>query len=97
MVLAHPMLYNRSPDELRPYVREWQREIGLVGLECHYKNVLHAEWKALADELGLLVSAGSDRHTAYVAGNPATSVPVVAEDQADVPALLDVLRAAGKV
>jgi hypothetical protein len=96
VVLAHPMLYNRSPDELRPYVREWQREIGLIGLECHYKSVLYAEWRAFADELGLLVSAGSDRHSAYVADNPAASVPVVTEDQADVPALLDVLRAAGQ-
>lgn len=94
VVLAHPMLYNRSPAELRPYVREWQREIGLIGLECHYKSVLYAEWKALADDLGLLVSAGSDRHAAYVAGDPVTSVPVVGEDQANIPALLDTLRAA---
>jgi predicted metal-dependent phosphoesterase TrpH len=96
VVLAHPMLHNRSPEDLRPYLREWQREIGLVGLECHYKNVLHTEWAALGDELGLLVSAGSDRHTAYVAGDPATSVPVVGENQADLSSLLDVLRTAGK-
>lgn len=95
VILAHPMLYSHTPDELKPYIREWQREMGLIGLECHYGNVLNAEWKALADELGLLVSAGSDRHTEYEAGDPKTSVPVVDEEQADIPSLLDVLRAVG--
>jgi hypothetical protein len=95
VILAHPMLYGRTPAELRPYIQEWQREMGLVGLECHYGNVLDGPWKALADELGLLVSAGSDRHAAYVAGDPKASVPVVREDQADIPALLAALRAAG--
>ncbi len=96
VILAHPMLYGASPDELRPYIREWQHEIGLTALECHYKNVLYPQWKALADDLGLLVSAGSDRHAAYIAGDAAASVPAVQPDQADVPALLDVLRAAGQ-
>ncbi len=95
VILAHPMLYPYTPAELRPYVREWQREMGLMGLECHYGNVLDAKWKALADELGLLVSAGSDRHSSYEAGNSKASVPVVHEDQADIPSLLDVLRAVG--
>lgn len=95
VTLSHPMLYSKTPAEIRPYLREWQREMGLIAIEAHYKNVFYADWKALADELGLLVSPGSDRHHAYVAGDPAASVPVVGEDQADVPALLDMLRAAG--
>ena len=95
VTLSHPMLYNKSPEEMRPYLREWEREMGLVALEAHYKNVLYPEWKSVADELGLLVSAGSDRHNAYVAGDPTGSVPVIAEGQADIPALLDVLQAAG--
>ena len=95
VILAHPMLYRRSPAELKPYIQEWQREMGLVGLECHYGGELDGPWKALADQLGLLVSAGSDRHAAYVASEPKASVPVVDETQADIPALLEALRAAG--
>ena len=69
-------------------------EMGLVGLECHYGGEMDGPWKALADQLGLLVSAGSDRHAAYVAGETKASVPVVDETQADMPGLLEVLRAA---
>lgn len=51
VVLAHPMKYPYTPAELEPYIREWQRELGLVGLECHYGNSLDTAWKALADKL----------------------------------------------
>ena len=93
VVLAHPMTYATAPDELRPFIQEWQREIDLIGLEAHYRGRLHPEWKALADELGMLVAAGSDLHGTY---GKELAVPVVEDEQADVPALLGALRAAGE-
>lgn len=96
VALSHPMLYGKTPSEMRPYLREWQHEMGLIAIECHYKNTLHAEWKAVADELGLLVTAGSDRHGAYVTDEPRASVPVVGDEQGDIAALLDLMRAAGQ-
>ena len=92
VILAHPMHYGLSVEQLRPFIEEWIREIGLIGLEAHYAGVLHAQWKALADELGLLVSAGSDRHNGYIAGDPTAGVPVVEDGQADMNALLEALR-----
>jgi len=95
VVLAHPMKTPLRPDELKPCIQEWQREIGLVGLEAHYGGVFHPAWKALAEELGLLVSVGSDLHSRYGGARPGSRVPVAADHEADIPALLDALRSAG--
>jgi len=96
VILAHPMLYGATPEQLAPLVCEWQQEIGLIGLEAHYRGSLYPEWKALADELGLLVSAGSDNHgPGYTGEDGGSRVPVIEGGQADVPALMAALRAAG--
>ena len=92
VTLAHPMGYGMTPEQLGPFIREWQREIGLIALEAHYLGVLDVQWKALAEELGLLVSPGSDVHGAY---GGELGVPVVEDGQGDIPALLNSLRAAG--
>jgi hypothetical protein len=93
-VLAHPMTYGLSLGQLRPLIEQWRQRIRLVGLEAHYRGELYPQWAALARELGLLVAVGSDMHKAY--DRPADRcVPVVEDGEANVPALLTVLRAAG--
>ena len=58
-VLAHPYVYG-----LDDAIPEW-REAGLVGVECnhprHSKKQIR-QYRALCEELGLLVSGGSDYH-----------------------------------
>ncbi len=93
VILAHPCIYKWTVDEARPLIIEWMKEINLVGLEAHYAGKLYYEWKELADELGLAVSAGSDNHSAVYKGNCArsdlsTNVPVVEDDEIDIPALI---------
>jgi len=65
VVLAHPMKYRVPPEQMKPYIEQWQQEMGMVAIEAHYAGVLHPAWKALADEMGLLVSMGSDTHGPY--------------------------------
>lgn len=65
-VLAHPgeSLKRLSADEREDLIRRW-KDAGLQGLEC-YSPYHTAEdilwWKALANRLGMLVTAGSDNH-----------------------------------
>ena len=95
VTLAHPMKHPLTPEEFRPLIEEWQREMGLIAIEAHYGGVFDPGYKALADELGLLVSVGSDIHWSYDSARPHGSVPAVERAQADIPSLLDALRGAG--
>jgi len=95
VTLAHPMKHPPTPEEFRPLIEEWRREIGLIAIEAHYGGVFDPRYKALADELALLTSAGGDVHFPYDATRPNDGVPVIEHDQADIPKLLDALRAAG--
>ncbi|MCD6364774.1 MAG: hypothetical protein J7M14_02745 [Planctomycetes bacterium] len=95
VILAHPMHIGLTPQELRPFIEEWKAEMGLVALEAHYAGQFYGEWKVLADEMGLLVSAGSDTHSLYDGVKGYGALPVVEPEEADIPALLEVLRAAG--
>ena len=95
-VLAHPMTYGVTVEQMRPLCEEWIDTLGLVALEAHYRGVFCPRWKQLADELGLYVSAGTDMHNSYTGAEPRFTVPVVNEDEADIPALLAALRSAGE-
>ena len=94
-VLAHPMTYGMTVEQIRPLCRLWKETLHLVALEAHYRGVLCPQWKQLADQLGLHVAAGTDMHKTYTGAEPRFSVPVVREAEADIPALLAALRAAG--
>lgn len=65
-VLAHPLLYGMSRDELKEAVLSF-KEAGLVGIEAIYSLNSEADerdMRRLAKECGLLVSGGSDFHGA---------------------------------
>lgn len=65
-VLAHPLLYGMSRDELKDAVLSF-KEAGLVGIEAIYSLNSEADWRdmrRLAKECGLLISGGSDFHGA---------------------------------
>lgn len=62
MALAHPHLI---PDRAARLLRD-HRDSGLDGVEAYYASYDAAErgrWTRLADELGLICTGGSDRHT----------------------------------
>ncbi len=65
--LAHPRSLGLEPDELR---RELQRlaELGLAGVECYYGRydpATRAALTAMAEEIGLVGTGGSDFHGTY--------------------------------
>lgn len=63
-ILAHPTLYGLEPEQLKELCRELI-PYGLDGIECQYSTYSPAETKAitaLAEEMGLLPSGGSDFH-----------------------------------
>lgn len=63
-ILAHPPLYGLEPEQLKELCRELI-PYGLDGIECQYSTYSPAETKAitaLAEEMGLLPSGGSDFH-----------------------------------
>lgn len=63
-VLAHPVQLKLGERTLKSLVEEL-KEYGLEGMECYYSTHTPeqtADYLALAKELGLLVSAGSDFH-----------------------------------
>ncbi|MBR0091168.1 MAG: PHP domain-containing protein, partial [Lachnospiraceae bacterium] len=65
-VLAHPMLYKLSRAQLTRLAKEMQ-EAGMKGIEAIYSTYTQEEERtvrAIARELGLLVSGGSDFHGA---------------------------------
>lgn len=65
-VLAHPLLYGMSRDELKQAVLSF-KEAGLVGIEAIYSLNTEADerdMRRLAKECGLLISGGSDFHGA---------------------------------
>ena len=95
-VLAHPMTYGLTVEQIRPLCEEWKRTLGLVAIEAHYRGVLCPQWKQLADDLDLHISVGTDMHNSYTGAEPRFTVPVLAESEANIPALLTALRAAGE-
>ncbi len=63
-VLAHPQTLRLGWDELVKSLKRWRGE-GLDGVEAYHANLAAREahrLAAIADDLGLLVSAGSDYH-----------------------------------
>jgi len=65
-VLAHPLLYGWSLDELDGYLEELSRD-GLVGVETYYSRFKADEvatLERLAEEYGLVATGGSDYHGA---------------------------------
>jgi len=99
VTLAHPMIYDWTMDEARRVIGELKSEIGLGAMEVHYAGRFHPEWKVLADETGLLASAGSDCHSSGYGGlrnnKPSAGVPVVKDDETDFDALIDFMRSGG--
>lgn len=102
VILAHPSYYKIEVAKLRPLIEEWMRELGLVGLETHYGGECKREWKALADELGLINSCGSDSHSDFSGimpnGKPAepgmqgyAKIPVATDDEIDFEALISAI------
>lgn len=91
-VLAHPRSLELEPAALRSAIAELQG-LGLVGMECVYGRYSPADRAglvALADELGLVATGGSDHHGTY---KPDLSVGTGTGDL-DVPdAALEELRA----
>jgi len=66
-VLAHPRSLELSPADLRARLGEL-RALGLVGMECVYGRYSpddRAGLRALATELDLVVTGGSDHHGTY--------------------------------
>ncbi len=64
--LAHPHLTKLPDDELRDFLLEL-KGYGLCGLEGYYTDYtpeMQAKYQALANELGLMISGGSDFHAA---------------------------------
>ncbi|MBR0164508.1 MAG: PHP domain-containing protein [Lachnospiraceae bacterium] len=69
-VLAHPMLYHLTEEELRRLARE-MKEAGLVGIEALYSTHTREEERLIrriAKEYDLCVSGGSDFHGANKPG-----------------------------
>ncbi len=63
-VLAHPRTLLLSWTKLEQRLREW-KELGLDGVEAYHANApleLAQRFEAIAEKLGLLVTAGSDFH-----------------------------------
>ncbi len=63
-VLAHPLLYGWSEDQLDGYLEELSRD-GLVGVETYYSRFNPAQvalLERLAAEYGLVTTGGSDYH-----------------------------------
>jgi 3',5'-nucleoside bisphosphate phosphatase len=92
VIMAHPMLYIWTMDDARRALADLKREFNLVALEGYYDGRLFSEWTALAAETGLLVSAGSDCHTAW----PPEKFAVAEDGDAAFKRLTAVLAAAGK-
>jgi predicted metal-dependent phosphoesterase TrpH len=66
-VLAHPRSLELAPAALRSAVEEL-RDLGLAGLECEYGRYSPADragLTALAGDLGLVATGGSDHHGTY--------------------------------
>ncbi len=64
MALAHPHFYDQY-DQLGPRLARRHRDDGLTGIEAFYGTYDMAQrrrWIALADELGLVCTGGSDWH-----------------------------------
>lgn len=80
VALAHPHQVG-APSVIGGLLRAW-REQGLEGIEAvygAYRSSERASWMAVADELGLVVTAGSDYHGVSV-------VPEVAAPGIELPA-----------
>lgn len=63
-VLAHPLLYHLSPEELEQLVREL-KGYGLAALEAVYSSNIgmdESNMRRLAQKMGLKISGGSDFH-----------------------------------
>ena len=63
-VLAHPLTLDLSPSALRAFVAEL-RDAGLQGVEAYYPEHAprqQAQYLALAEELDLVATGGSDFH-----------------------------------
>ena len=63
-VLAHPQTLRLGWEELRKSLKRWRGE-GLDGIEAYHANLTRRDAHrlvAIAEELGLLVTAGSDYH-----------------------------------
>ncbi|MFI5380103.1 MAG: DUF294 nucleotidyltransferase-like domain-containing protein [Tepidisphaerales bacterium] len=76
-VLAHPLFLERDPPRLRELLAKL-KEHGLDGIEAIYANFDAQQQQLLcgvADELGLLISAGTDFHAP---GDPAVGIDMPA-------------------
>lgn len=63
-VIAHPYALKLSPKDLRDFVRTL-RDAGLAGIEVYYSEhtpEMTRQYKELAEELGLLMTGGTDYH-----------------------------------
>ena len=63
-ILAHPQTLKLSFDELREKIKEL-KSYGLDGLECYHSNQTPEEmieFNKIANELGLIITKGSDYH-----------------------------------
>ncbi len=70
-ILAHPHTLGLDGAELVAGQLERLGRAGLVGVECHYPAYPpeeRAAWEALARDLGLIPSGGSDYHGTYKEG-----------------------------
>ncbi|MBN1807794.1 MAG: PHP domain-containing protein [Planctomycetes bacterium] len=92
VILAHPMLYPFSMEELTPFIDEWKREIDLAGMETHYAGRSWDDWHGFASANGLLASVGTDTHNAY---EGIDFLPEVDAGGYAVEKLLDTLRRQG--
>ena len=91
-VLAHPNSLELAPRELRRQLEEL-RHHGLVGMECVYGRYAVEDreaLRALASELGLVATGGSDHHGTY---KPDLSVGVGRGDLEVPDTALEELRA----
>jgi predicted metal-dependent phosphoesterase TrpH len=72
MSLAHPHHYDQNnAGPLAPQIVRKFRDAGLTGLEAFYgiyDSAARRRWMTLADELGLVCTAGSDWHGRERAG-----------------------------
>ncbi len=100
VTLAHPMHHPWTMRQARAVIEELKAEIGLTAIEAHYQGRAYAEWIACAQDMGLLVSAGSDCHTAgYGLPHPETRrvyhVQEADETVCDLHALIEKFEDAG--
>jgi predicted metal-dependent phosphoesterase TrpH len=64
-VLAHPALYGRQDQGIEREVVEAMTAAGMAGIEAdhpHHSEEARMRYRAMASDLGLLVTAGSDFH-----------------------------------